>query len=70
MIRCPYCRNGADTHVKDSRSRASGTKMYRRRKCDVCHRRFSTMETIVRIDVIGQRSPNPWLDMMLDDASL
>lgn len=41
---CPFCR-GNDTRVIDSRTADDGLAVRRRRQCDSCGRRFTTMET-------------------------
>lgn len=40
-MRCPFCRH-PDSRVVDSR--ASDEAIRRRRECEACHRRFSTLE--------------------------
>ena len=42
-MHCPYCRN-TDTRVLDSRVGDDGTSIRRRRTCQACDRRFSTVE--------------------------
>lgn len=42
-MKCPYCNSG-NSKVIDSRS--SDGKKRRRRECTVCHKRFTTYETI------------------------
>lgn len=45
-MRCPQCDH-TDSHVKDSRPVYSGHATTRRRTCDRCGHRFTTVETIV-----------------------
>ena len=45
-MRCPYCA-GSDTRVIDSRLGDNGDAVRRRRECQECGERFSTMEQVV-----------------------
>lgn len=42
-VRCPYCRH-ADSRVVDSREQDEGQVIRRRRSCQGCGRRFTTVE--------------------------
>ena len=42
-MHCPYCRN-TDTRVLDSRVAEDGSAIRRRRTCQACGKRFSTVE--------------------------
>ena len=42
-MRCPYCKH-ADSRVVDSREQDEGQAIRRRRSCQGCGRRFSTVE--------------------------
>lgn len=42
-MHCPFCRN-TDTKVLDSRVAEDGTSIRRRRSCQRCEQRFTTME--------------------------
>ena len=42
-MRCPYCRH-ADSRVLDSREQDEGQAIRRRRSCQQCLRRFTTVE--------------------------
>ncbi len=42
-MHCPYCRN-TDTRVLDSRVADDGSAIRRRRTCQACDKRFSTVE--------------------------
>src|SRR5215467_7261470 len=42
-MRCPYCRN-PDSRVVDSREQDEGQVIRRRRACQECGRRFTTVE--------------------------
>lgn len=44
-MNCPFCK-APDTRVVDSRSTADGSGIRRRRRCDVCGKRYSTTEKI------------------------
>lgn len=43
-MHCPFCRH-ADSRVIDSRAADDGTSIRRRRQCQACGRRFTTVET-------------------------
>ena len=43
-MNCPYC-GVPDTMVFDTRPFEDGNKIKRRRACNNCHKRFSTIET-------------------------
>lgn len=43
-MRCPFCRN-QDSRVVDSRTLDDGAAIRRRRACQECGKRFTTMET-------------------------
>jgi transcriptional repressor NrdR len=45
-MRCPYCRY-ADSRVVDSREGDDGTLIRRRRQCQECGKRFTTVEEAV-----------------------
>jgi transcriptional repressor NrdR len=42
-VRCPFCRH-ADSRVLDSREQDEGQAIRRRRSCQQCGRRFTTLE--------------------------
>ena len=42
-MKCPYCRH-ADSRVVDSREQDEGLAIRRRRSCQACGRRFTTIE--------------------------
>ncbi len=44
-MRCPYCAN-PESKVVDSRPSDEGNSIRRRRECLVCHKRFTTYETV------------------------
>lgn len=44
-MRCPFCRH-ADTRVVDSRDTGDGDAIRRRRNCQECGKRFTTVEEI------------------------
>ena len=44
-MHCPFCQH-ADTRVIDSRVSEDGATIRRRRECEACGERFSTLETI------------------------
>ena len=43
-MNCPYCKN--NTKVTNSRSRAKGTQIWRRRTCKSCKQTWTTQEVI------------------------
>jgi transcriptional repressor NrdR len=43
-MHCPFCRH-TDSRVVDSRTADDGTAIRRRRQCQECNRRFTTVET-------------------------
>ena len=43
-MHCPFCRH-TDSRVIDSRTADDGTAIRRRRQCQECNRRFTTVET-------------------------
>lgn len=44
-MHCPYCRH-SDSRVVDSRATDDGTAIRRRRQCQQCNARFTTIETV------------------------
>lgn len=50
-MRCPVCNN-SDTSVVDSRSAGNDLTVRRRRECDKCHYRFSTIEEVELLGII------------------
>lgn len=48
---CPVCRN-KNTNVIDSRPAEAGFSIRRRRECDKCKYRFSTIEDIELLDLV------------------
>ena len=42
-MHCPFCRHG-DSRVVDSRASDDGTSIRRRRSCNTCEKRFTTVE--------------------------
>ncbi|MGY0505511.1 transcriptional regulator NrdR [Luteimonas sp. e5] len=60
-MHCPFCQN-TDTRVIDSRVSDDGATIRRRRECETCGERFSTLETIeLKLPAIiksdGRREP-------------
>lgn len=54
-MHCPYCQN-ADTKVIDTRISDDGYSIRRRRVCQVCHKRFTTVESTMLL--VRKRSGN------------
>lgn len=50
-MRCPICNN-IETSVVDTRSSGDGLTIRRRRECDKCRYRFSTVEEIELLDIV------------------
>jgi transcriptional repressor NrdR len=50
-MHCPVC-NHDDTRVVDSRISAEGDSIRRRRECDKCGFRFSTLEEVELLDLV------------------
>ena len=50
-MHCPICRFH-DTRVLDTRVSADGLTIRRRRECDKCHYRFSTIEEMELLDIV------------------
>ena len=50
-MRCPVCNN-RDTSVVDTRAAEDGMSVRRRRECEKCHYRFSTIEEVELLDII------------------
>lgn len=50
-MRCPVC-NHSELSVLDTRSSEDGLSVRRRRECDKCHYRFSTVEETELLDII------------------
>lgn len=48
---CPICR-ARDTRVVDSRVSLDGMTIRRRRECEKCHYRFSTVEEMELLDIV------------------
>ncbi len=54
-MHCPICNN-RETSVVDTRSAVDGMAVRRRRECDRCHYRFSTVEETELLDIIVVKS--------------
>ncbi len=50
-MKCPYCSN-PESRVVDSRPSDEGTSIRRRRECLVCHKRFTTYETMESLPLV------------------
>ncbi len=53
-MRCPFCGVNAD-RVIDSRETANCRVVRRRRKCQVCKRKYTTKETLVNLPIVVQK---------------
>jgi transcriptional repressor NrdR len=58
-MRCPFCRHG-DSRVVDSRVADDGTAIRRRRQCQDCDRRFTTLESASTIVVKRSGATEPF----------
>ena len=54
-MHCPYCQN-SDTKVIDTRISDDGFSICRRRVCQICHKRFTTVESTMLL--VRKRSGN------------
>lgn len=54
-MRCPVCNN-KDTRVLDTRETSGNMAVRRRRDCDKCHHRFSTIEEMELLDIMVVKS--------------
>ena len=50
-MKCPYCAH-LESKVVDSRPSDEGASIRRRRECLVCHRRFTTYETMESLPMV------------------
>ncbi len=50
-MKCPFCAN-PESKVVDSRPADEGASIRRRRECLVCHKRFTTYETIESVPLV------------------
>ena len=50
-MKCPYCAY-LESKVVDSRPSAEGASIRRRRECLVCHKRFTTYETMESLPLV------------------
>ncbi len=50
-MKCPYCSN-PESKVVDSRPSDEGASIRRRRECLVCHKRFTTYETVESLPLV------------------
>jgi transcriptional repressor NrdR len=51
FLKCPYCSN-PESKVVDSRPSDEGASIRRRRECLVCHKRFTTYETVESLPLV------------------
>jgi transcriptional repressor NrdR len=58
-MHCPYCRN-TDTRVLDSRVAEDGSAIRRRRTCQECGKRFSTVEQMQLVVVKRSGATEPF----------
>ncbi len=58
-MHCPYCRN-TDTRVLDSRVAEDGSAIRRRRTCQSCEKRFSTVEQMQLVVVKRSGATEPF----------
>ena len=54
-MKCPYCEH-EDTKVNDSRESKDRTSIKRRRECQNCQKRFSTVEKVQKLDLEVKKS--------------
>ena len=58
-MQCPFCRN-SDTRVLDSRAAEDGAAIRRRRQCQQCDRRFTTVEQVTLAVVKSSGTTEPF----------
>ncbi len=58
-MQCPFCRN-SDTRVLDSRAADDGAAIRRRRQCQQCDRRFTTVEQVTLAVVKSTGTTEPF----------
>lgn len=54
-MKCPYCDHH-DTKVLDSRESKDQTTIKRRRECQNCEKRYSTIEKVLKLDLEVKKS--------------
>lgn len=60
-MRCPKCRS-AETKVLDTRTAKNETSIRRRRQCLDCDARFTTVEEVLRGDLLVVKRDGRWED--------
>lgn len=58
-MQCPFCRHN-DTRVLDSRAAEDGAAIRRRRQCQECERRFTTVEQVTLAVVKSSGTTEPF----------
>ena len=58
VMYCPICHS-QETRVVDSRVAEDGMTIRRRRECEKCHYRFSTVEEMELLDVVIVKRDGP-----------
>ena len=66
-MKCPACSNG-DTKVVDSRTTDSAKAIRRRRSCEYCGHRFTTLEKLIVTDLVVRKKD--WTKELYDKDKL
>jgi len=57
-MKCPFCGVQNKDHVLETRTLNEGTAIKRRRECEACGRRFTTLEEIEELQLFVVKSDN------------
>lgn len=57
-MKCPFCGGQNKDHVLETRTLNDGASIKRRRECDACGRRFTTIEEIEELQLFVVKSDN------------
>ncbi|HZT43453.1 MAG TPA: transcriptional regulator NrdR [Chthonomonadaceae bacterium] len=57
-MKCPFCGVQNKDHVLETRTLNEGTSIKRRRECEACGRRFTTIEEIEELQLFVVKSDN------------
>jgi transcriptional repressor NrdR len=57
-MKCPFCGGQNRDHVLETRTLNDGASIKRRRECDACGRRFTTLEDIEELQLFVVKSDN------------
>ena len=57
-MKCPFCGSQNKDHVLETRTLNDGASIKRRRECELCSRRFTTIEEIEELQLFVVKSDN------------